>query len=88
MNLLLVHCLDFLRKAVMCQGDPSPLVYKWHATQPVPIGEMHYEHECVNWDSLNEWAHSRLVDVYEPGLVVHPTLGEHQIIRVNGHPLY
>ncbi|KAF2838635.1 hypothetical protein M501DRAFT_934469, partial [Patellaria atrata CBS 101060] len=71
-----MHCLDFLRKAAMCHGDTSPLVYKWDYNHPVPVGDMEYEHECVDWDSINKWAIQRMVDPYEPGAVVHPIFGK------------
>lgn len=30
----------------------------------------------MNWRRIDDWMKERSVDVYTPGLVVHPTLGE------------
>ncbi|KAK1834734.1 hypothetical protein QBC39DRAFT_342707 [Podospora conica] len=70
-----VHCLDMLRQAVMCQGDASLMTMKWGTTDPVPLANSKSPHQCVDWGALDGWAESRHVNVYEPGLVVHPTLG-------------
>jgi len=59
----------------MCQGDASPITMKWGDTQPIPLANSASPHQCVNWETLNAWAEDRKVNVYEPGLVVHPTLG-------------
>jgi hypothetical protein len=69
------HCLDTLRQAVMCQGDASPMTMKWGTMQPVPLANFDSPHECVDWNALDAWAEGRRVNVYEPGLVVHPQLG-------------
>jgi hypothetical protein len=65
-----------LRQAVMCQGDASLMTMKWGTTDPVPLANSNSLHQCINWSALDAWAKSRHVNVYEPGLVVHPTLGE------------
>ncbi|KAK0609411.1 hypothetical protein B0T14DRAFT_608188 [Immersiella caudata] len=70
-----VHCLDLLRQAVMCQGDASLMTMKWGTTDPVPLANSESPHQCVDWSALDGWSESRYVNVYEPGLVVHPTLG-------------
>lgn len=78
-DLWLVHCLHTLRQAVMCQGDASLMTMKWGTTDPVPLANSNSPHQCVDWSALDGWAESRYVNVYEPGLVVHPTLGERQL---------
>lgn len=35
----------------------------------------------MNWKRVDEWMKERSVDVYKPGLVVHPTLGESLTIQ-------
>lgn len=71
----IVHCLDFLRQAVMCQGDMTPIVLVWAKEQAVPIGDVGYQHSCASWQSIQKWVIDREVDIYKPGLVVHPVYG-------------
>jgi hypothetical protein len=33
-------------------------------------------HTCRNWDAVDVWAKERKVDMYSPGLLVHPKFGE------------
>jgi len=33
------------------------------------------EHECYNWDFVNEWAKERSFDLYDNVTLLHPTLG-------------
>ncbi|KAH6683989.1 hypothetical protein B0J14DRAFT_693270 [Halenospora varia] len=69
------HCLDTLRQAIMCQGDTSLITFRWGQSQPVPLGNFSSPHKCRSWEELDEWNAERYVDVFQPGLVVHPTLG-------------
>ncbi|KAI8632404.1 hypothetical protein F5Y19DRAFT_492239 [Xylariaceae sp. FL1651] len=69
------HCLDRLRQSIQCRGDISVATYLWDQRQAFPIANFTSLHECVNWDALHAWAHGRQVDVFEPGLLIHPTLG-------------
>lgn len=59
----------------MCQGDASLVTMRWGKHQAIPLGNFSSAHECVNWDSLDNWAKQRSVDVFAPGVMVHPTLG-------------
>ena len=69
------HCLDTLRQAVMCQGDTSLITFRWGDTQRIPLGNFSSEHRCKSWDALDSWNKDHLVDVFQPGLVVHPKFG-------------
>ena len=59
----------------MCRGDISLVTIRWQASQKLPVADFSAPHECVNFDSLNEWARERRINAMEPGLLVHPTLG-------------
>ena len=48
------------------QWDPDQLL-------PSPVEK---EHECRNFERIEEWAKDRWVDTGAPGLLVHPILGE------------
>jgi hypothetical protein len=49
---------------------------RWGKSQAVPIGNFTSPHECVNWDVLQAWAKERTVDMFKPGVLVHPVFGE------------
>ncbi|KAH7035654.1 uncharacterized protein B0I36DRAFT_240309 [Microdochium trichocladiopsis] len=71
------HCLKMLKDAVMCQGDPTILTMKWAETGLRPIGNLTSPHECVNWDRLMEWVVPNSRNVFEDGMLVHPTRGSY-----------
>ena len=70
-----VHCLDSLRQGIMCQGDTSLLTMRWGKTQAIPLANFSSSHQCVDWDRLDAWAEARSVDVFEPGMLIHPVYG-------------
>ncbi|CEJ86434.1 hypothetical protein VHEMI04104 [[Torrubiella] hemipterigena] len=65
------HCLEVLRKSVMCHGDSSVITFNWNN-----IGDDHPQIQsnsravCVDWNSIETWATSRMVgnnpDVIRP----------------------
>jgi hypothetical protein len=59
----------------MCHGDTTPITMRWGTKQPVPLANSSSPHECIDWEALDAWAAERSANVYQPGLVVHPTLG-------------
>ncbi|KAG4417693.1 hypothetical protein IFR04_009196 [Cadophora malorum] len=69
------HCLDTLRQAIMCHGDTSLITFKWGTKQPVPSANWSTPHTCRSWEALEEWNKERFVNVFQPGLVVHPKFG-------------
>ena len=56
-------------------GCISLVTIRWQASQKLPVADFTAPHECVNFDSLNDWARERRINAMEPGLLVHPTLG-------------
>jgi hypothetical protein len=57
----------------MCHGDPTVTSFKWlhdaqgHAIEPTTKeGALH---RCVKWDSIQTWARSRRVDLFNPHLL-------------------
>lgn len=58
---ILFHCHELLTK---------------RARTRVPIGLDVGHHQCMQWDKINDWMKERSVDVFQPGLVVHPILGK------------
>lgn len=65
-----------LHTSVMCRGDPSPITMRWGQSQAIPLANFSSPHSCVNWDTLNSWAHERTIDgLFEPGYLKHPVYG-------------
>lgn len=50
--------------------------YDWDPKKIYPQPHLAYEHECVNFEALDNWAKSRSFDITDPKYFVHPTLGE------------
>lgn len=69
------HCLDTIRKFIMCRADVAMQTLHWTDEQRTPAHNFETEHECLNWEALDAWAASRMVDIHDPRMLVHPTLG-------------
>ncbi|KAI3331283.1 hypothetical protein F4824DRAFT_298731 [Ustulina deusta] len=69
------HCMHRLRQSIQCRGDISVATFIWGKRQAIPLANFTSLHECVNWDAIYKWSYNRRVDVFEPGLLIHPTLG-------------
>jgi hypothetical protein len=55
------HCLEYWREAAMCRGDTTLSTFLW--SEGKPFSHVYSDHECVNWQSLDTWARSRMVDM-------------------------
>ncbi|TQV94645.1 hypothetical protein IF1G_06656 [Cordyceps javanica] len=67
------HCLSTLKSFAMCHGDVGLVIYSWQKDLLKP-GANGTGHTCVNWDKLAEWTKERTVNMYQPGLIIHPQL--------------
>lgn len=47
----------------------------------IPIGLDEGHHQCVQWDKIDKWMKERSIDVFAPGVIVHPVLGNYHEIR-------
>lgn len=45
----------------MCRGDTTISTFRW--ADGYPYSTVYSEHECVNWDLLDEWARKNMVDM-------------------------
>ncbi|OAA74183.1 hypothetical protein ISF_01084 [Cordyceps fumosorosea ARSEF 2679] len=68
------HCLGTLKSFAMCHGDVGMVIYSWQKDVLKP-GANGTGHTCVNWDKISKWTEERTVNMYEPGLIIHPQLG-------------
>lgn len=62
-------------QAIMCQADIVPITAVWMDNQPLPSGNRHVQHECVNWDLMIEGMKQKRIDPFEKGVFVHPLFG-------------
>ena len=68
------HCLHNLGHSVTCNADMTIRVMKWHPHVLLP-SPVDHEHECMDWNRIDDWAKERYVDTAVKGLLVHPTKG-------------
>lgn len=54
------HCVEALRKAILCRGEMQLSTFQWDPSRPNNIsGLSDQTHKCVKWDQINDWARSR-----------------------------
>jgi hypothetical protein len=69
------HCLNQLRATAMCHGDVGMITYKWGNDSRRPKAAA-TAHQCIDYDRLVEWTNERTVNMFQPGFLIHPTLGK------------
>lgn len=69
--------MDTIRKFIMCRADVAMQTLRWEDGQRAPAHNFETEHECVNWEALDAWAASRMVNIHDPKMLIHPTLGKY-----------
>lgn len=69
------HCIDNLRMAIMCKADISLQTYDWLDNNRRPFANFEIEHDCFNWDSVNNWAKERSFNLYDNETLLHPNFG-------------
>ena len=52
--------------------------------QRAPFGIDQGRHQCKDWNRIEEWMKSRTVDIYQPGLLMHPEFGMHFYLALFG----
>lgn len=64
------HCLDALRKSVMCNSDTSLRTFAWsEGENPHVLGRSSPIRECVDWGKLHDYMEDRAVP-YGPLLIL------------------
>lgn len=59
----------------MCRADISVTTYSWLPNYQLPWPDFELEHQCRNWDTIDEWSAKRAIDIHDLTLVIHPQLG-------------
>ncbi|KAI0486504.1 hypothetical protein F4859DRAFT_470572 [Xylaria cf. heliscus] len=61
------HCLESLRKAVMCHGNSALYSFRWHGDDgPRASVKSNARSVCVKWDSIEAWSYSRMLPYNYP----------------------
>ncbi|EQL03603.1 hypothetical protein OCS_00683 [Ophiocordyceps sinensis CO18] len=68
------HCLNYVRQSAMCHADVGLSTWHWRPNDSMPHADM-MPHTCRAWAAIDDWAKDRRVDMYQPGLLVHPQFG-------------
>lgn len=59
----------------MCKGDVSLVTFSWVDNDRAPKPNFEVEHECVNWEKVDNWAKEHRFDIFDETTLVHPKLG-------------
>ncbi|KAI1116760.1 hypothetical protein F5Y14DRAFT_32369 [Nemania sp. NC0429] len=61
------HCLESLRKAVMCHANTGLYSFKWHGDDgPRASVKSNAKSVCVKWDAIQDWSYSRTLPYNYP----------------------
>ncbi|KAK5998946.1 Transacylase cctO-like protein [Cladobotryum mycophilum] len=66
------HCINALRRTIMCHGNTGVYTFGWHQgdNSSLPVGKTNSQSVCAKWSSIDEWANSRKIswnpDVAQP----------------------
>ncbi|KAI1275616.1 hypothetical protein F5Y07DRAFT_368982 [Xylaria sp. FL0933] len=67
LHLHLDHCLESLRKSVMCRGNSALYSFRWHGDDgPRASVKSNAESVCVKWDSIETWSYPRMLPYNNP----------------------
>ncbi|KAE8376691.1 hypothetical protein BDV26DRAFT_282492 [Aspergillus bertholletiae] len=69
------HCLSYLLHSTKCNADLTVFPMQWGNESRIPLGIDQGHHQCKDWNQIQNWMKERSVDIYQPGLTNHPTLG-------------
>ncbi len=53
------HCFDYIRQAVMCNADISPVTHRWFESVQTSGPDFHTTHTCRDFDRLLDWSLER-----------------------------
>ena len=51
------------------------MTYSWLPDFPGPWPSFNVNHECANWDAIDQWSKKRSIDVFNPRYLHHPKFG-------------
>ncbi|EXU95822.1 DUF3328 domain protein [Metarhizium robertsii] len=54
------HCIDTLRRIIMCHGDITPRTFEWSDLERHPVMKPRSVHECRKWEPIETYAKSHV----------------------------
>ena len=66
------HCIDSIRQNLMCNADLAMMGFRWVDDSLEPKPNFRGQHECVNWESIEEWASERSFNPDDQANLRHP----------------
>ncbi|KAI1363194.1 hypothetical protein F5Y08DRAFT_251979 [Xylaria arbuscula] len=66
------HCIDSIRQNLMCNADIAMMGFKWVNDSLEPKPHFRGQHECVNWERIEEWASERSFNPDDKANLRHP----------------
>ncbi|PSK46510.1 protoheme IX farnesyltransferase [Elsinoe australis] len=70
-----VHCLDRIKKSIMCLPDTTLTTMRWLDFTPLPSANWSTPRSCMDWSLIDGWAKNNWVNVRAENMMVHPTFG-------------
>ena len=62
------HCLEHFRELALCRGDIAVTTFLYRGGRKT--AKLLAEHECVNWDRLQDWVSLRAIDLSTPDITL------------------
>ncbi|KAJ6478196.1 hypothetical protein C8R45DRAFT_1101585 [Mycena sanguinolenta] len=61
------HCVEWIRQAIMCNGDTSVIVWQWQDLKNISMVKGNIAHTCRKFEKLQDWAKERMMNIrYDP----------------------
>ncbi|PQE26935.1 tat pathway signal sequence protein [Rutstroemia sp. NJR-2017a BVV2] len=67
------HCIDSIRQNLMCNADTAMMGFRWVNDSLEPKPNFRGQHECVNWERIEEWASERSFNPDDQANLRHPS---------------
>ncbi|KAJ7210215.1 hypothetical protein B0H12DRAFT_1221871 [Mycena haematopus] len=61
-----LHCLDWVRQALMCNADISVVVWQWDDSINATRVRGDVAHTCRNFEKLRDWGKEHILIEYDP----------------------
>jgi hypothetical protein len=69
------QCIEAVRQTLMCYSDISLITFAWRKGRFLPFPDFLIDHECRDWDNIQQWAEQHSLPPLGEKMVEHPTFG-------------
>lgn len=74
-DIVVDHCIEYLRQAVMCNPDTSLTTLVWTDNDPRPVLDVKpFKRKCVDWEYFMESIIPRVVSFEEVDGLINPRM--------------